>query len=139
MSKIYIKNDKTIYYIKYGFIIKTRCNRKVFKNDLAKTIFITECKGVELDLNLKINDIKFNNNFVYFVVESNLKYSPNEIAQKIKSRTSRVIRDKIKEFNKMPSLWTRELFVSTVDKMDENLINDFLRTSKKWGWEYDLF
>lgn len=131
MRKKYIKNDKTIYYIRYGFIFKTRCNRKVFKNDLAKLIFIKECKEVELDLGLKIKDIRFNDSSVRFVVESNLKYSPNDIAQKIKSHTSRIIRNEIKEFNRMPSLWTRELFVSTVDNMDKDLINDFLKMNGK--------
>lgn len=129
MIKEYIRDNKTICYIKYYFVFKTRCNRKVFRNDLAKCIFKEECEEVGRKLSLKIYDIEFNNNSVHFVVESNLMYSPNDVAQKIKSRTSKIIRNEIEEFKKMPSLWTRELFVSTDEEVDKGLINDFLNVN----------
>lgn len=127
MIKEYIKDKKTICYIRYYFMFKTRCNRKIFKSDLARCIFNEECEEVGRLLNVKIYDVEFNDNSVHFVVESNLKYSPNDIAQKIKSRTSKTIRSEIEEFKKMPSLWTRELLVSTDEELDKDVIYNFLK------------
>lgn len=69
--------------------------------------------------------------YVHMIVESNPKYSANDIIQKIKMHTSKVIREKVVELSKLPSLWTREYLVTTESKLEEGLINSFLERQKK--------
>ena len=109
-------------------------------NDMVKKIFISECKLVCEYLDAKITEIDFFDYYVHMIIESNPKYSANDIIQKIKSHTSKVIREKVVELNKLPSLWTREYLVTTESELEEGLINNFLEKQKKWGgYKDDIF
>ena len=52
------------------------------------------------------------------------------IMQKIKSVTSRVLRDKFPELNKMPSLWTHSYFVSTAGNVCSETIKMYIENQK---------
>ena len=52
------------------------------------------------------------------------------IMQKIKSVTSRALRDKFPELSKMPSIWTRSYFISTAGNVYSETIKRYIKNKK---------
>ena len=126
MDAKYVKNKTTISYINFNITFATRCNRKIFKNNKTKEVFETECRKVCNNLGVKVLEISMFDYYVNIVVTSPAEYSANEIIHKIKSRTSKVIRDEILELNKLPSLWTRKYLVTTEQNLSEEILKNFI-------------
>lgn len=126
MDAKYVKNKTTISYINFNITFATRCNRKIFKNNKTKEIFETECRKVCNNLGVKVLEISMFDYYVNIVVTSPPEYSANEIIHKIKSHTSKVIRDEILELKKLPSLWTRKYLVTTEQNLSEEILKNFI-------------
>lgn len=126
MDAKYVKNKTTISYINFNITFATRCNRKIFKNSKTKEIFETECRKVCNNLGVKVLEISMFDYYVNIVVTSPPEYSANEIIHKIKSHTSKVIRDEILELKKLPSLWTRKYLVTTEQNLSEEILKNFI-------------
>lgn len=131
MDKNYKTTNTTISYINYNMVFCTRCNRKIFKDNKVKELFKTECEIVCNYLDVNITKMNIDDYFVHMVVEANPKYSANEIIQKIKIHTSKIIRERIVSLNKLPSLWTREYLVTTDKELKESLLSTFLERQRK--------
>ena len=113
MENKYREKDGNITFIKYYLVFCTRYKRKIFniKGVEERTIELIRNECDLLDVN--IINVKCNLNHVHLIVETPPNISPNEILQKIKFRTSKQIREEFEELGKIPSLWTRKIFVST--------------------------
>lgn len=127
MDAKYVKNKTTISYINFNITFATRCNRKIFKNNKTKEIFEIECRKVCDSLGVKLLELYIFDYYVNMVVVSPPEYSANEIIHKVKSHTSKVIRDEIPELNKLPSLWTRKYLVTTEQNLSEEILNIFIK------------
>ena len=57
--------------------------------------------------------------------------SSSDIMQQIKGYTSKILRDEFTELSKMPSLWTRNYFVSTDGNIGRETIKKYVETQKK--------
>lgn len=64
------------------------------------------------------------------VVESTPVLSPAEIMKCMKGATSRVLREEFSELSAMPSLWTKNFFVSTDADIPQQEIEDFVNNQK---------
>lgn len=126
MCKKYVKTKTTISYINYNMVFRTRCNRKIFKDDAVKHLFIEETKQLCKQLQIDVVSMGVYEYYVHLVVRVNPKYSANDVIHKIKSHTSKIIREKIESLKKLPSLWTRDYLVTTEEVLDESLIDDFI-------------
>lgn len=129
--KITKATKATMYFVKYNIVFCTRCNRKVFKNDMARDMFRNECFIVCEYLDVKLNTINTYDYYVHIIVEANPKFSANEIIQKIKMHTSKILRENIEELKRLPSLWTREYLVTTENELEDAMLNSFLVRQKK--------
>lgn len=126
MDAKYIESKTTISYINFNITFATRCNRKIFKNNEIKEIFKKECINVCNYLGVKILEISIFDYYVNIIITSPPEYSANEIIHKIKSHTSKVMRNKITELNRLPSLWTRKYLVSTEQNLSEEILKKFI-------------
>lgn len=57
--------------------------------------------------------------------------SSSDIMQQIKGYTSRILREEFNELSKMPSLWTRNYFVSTAETVCSETIKKYVENQKK--------
>ena len=57
--------------------------------------------------------------------------SPADIMQQIKGYTSKILREEFQELSKMPSLWTRNYFVSTEENVCSETIQRYVENQKK--------
>lgn len=137
MNKKYLKTKTTIFYINYNFVFRTRCNRKIFKDETVRRFFEEQLKVVCGELDIYVTNINIYDYYVHLRIQASPRYSVNDIISKIKSYTSKTIRKEIKSLSKLPSLWTREYIVTTEDVLEENLIKKFLWNEEVT--ENDLF
>jgi len=56
--------------------------------------------------------------------------SPSDLMQKIKGRTSKILRDEFIKLKKMPSLWTRSCFISTAGNVGSETIKTYVANQK---------
>lgn len=68
--------------------------------------------------------------YVYMFLNCPPTISPSDIINKIKSATSKAIREEFKELSKMPSLWTRNYFVSTESNVCSEIIKKYIQDQK---------
>lgn len=130
MDKKYLKTKTTISYINYNIVFRTRCNRKIFKNEIVKDLFLKEVREICKQLDINIVQINVYEYYVHLIVRVNPRYSANDVSHKIKAHTSKIIREKIESLSKLPSLWTRDYIVTTEDVLDEELVENFLLRGK---------
>lgn len=130
MDKKYLKTKTTISYINYNMVFHTRCNRKIFKNKIVKDLFLKETRELCKQLDIDIVDINIYGHYVHLIVRVSPKYSANDVIHKIKTHTSKVIRDKVESLRRLPSLWTRDYIVTTEEVLDEELVQNFLLRGK---------
>lgn len=131
MDKKYLKTKTTISYINYNIVFRTRCNRKIFKNEIVKDLFLKEAREICKQLDINIVQINVYEYYVHLIVRVNPRYSANDVIYKIKTHTSKIIRDKVESLSKLPSLWTRGYIVTTEEVLDEELIQIFLSREKE--------
>ena len=63
---------------------------------------------------------------VHLFVRADPSTAAHEIARAVKGRTSRVLRDTHRELLKMPSLWTRSYFCSTVGNVSQATVDRYI-------------
>ena len=63
---------------------------------------------------------------VYMFLDCLLTLSSSDIMQQIKGYTSKILREEFVELSKMPSLWTRNYFVSTENEVSNDIIKNYV-------------
>jgi len=56
--------------------------------------------------------------------------SPSDIMQYIKGYTSKILREEFVQLSRMPSLWTRNYFVSTAGNVSSETIKKYVENQK---------
>ncbi|WP_425203632.1 IS200/IS605 family transposase [Priestia megaterium] len=130
MENKYKKTKNTISLINYHFVFCPRYRRKIFLNEELKLRFGEITEEVCDDLDIQIREIKYGDDYVYLLINSPPILSPADIMQKIKGITSGELRKEFDELNKMPSLWTRNYFVSTAANIPIKTIEKYVEEQK---------
>lgn len=126
----YRKTRTTVSLINYHFVFCPRYRRKIF------LIQGVECRVKELikeicdELEINIIAIECDKDHIHLFINTLPILSPANIMQKIKGRTSKIIREEFRELNKMPSLWTRSYFVSTAGEVSTETIKRYVENQK---------
>lgn len=126
----YIKTKKTVSLINYHFVFCPRYRRKIFSIPEVKEYFQylsrISCEKIGVD----IITMECGEDYVYMFLNCPPTISPSDIINKIKSATSKAIREEFKELSKMPSLWTRNYFVSTESNAYSEIIKKYIQDQK---------
>jgi putative transposase len=81
-----------------------------------------------MEINILV--IECDKDHVHMFLNCSPTLSPADIMQKIKSVTSKILREEFKQLNQMPSLWTRSYFVSTAGNVCSNTIKKYVENQK---------
>lgn len=131
MKNKYRHTNTTISLINYHFVFCPRYRRKIFLisnvEKRFKELVRIKCKEMEIE----IIAIKCNKDYSYIFLNCLPTQSPSNIMQKIKAYTSKILREEFIELSKMPSLWTRNYFVSTDSNLCSNTIKRYVENQKK--------
>jgi putative transposase len=63
---------------------------------------------------------------VHLFVRANPSTAAHEIARAVNGRTSRLLRDKHRHLLKLPSLWARSYFCSTVGNVSQETVDRYI-------------
>ena len=117
----YRRTNTTVSLINYHFIFCPRYRRKIFLIPNIEVKFKALVKEKCKELNIEIIAIECDKDHTHMFLNCLPTFSPSDIMQSIKGYTSKILREEFVELQKMPSLWTRNYFVSTAGNVDAAL------------------
>lgn len=123
------KQTESIIY--YHFVFCTRYRRKIFINEELNKRFKTLVNEIAEDNDIEVLEIYTHLEYCYLSVEAPPSISPKNIMAKLKSETSRILREEFKELSAIPSLWTRNYFVSTAGNVSSETIKQYVENQRK--------
>ena len=86
-----------------------------------------KCKELEIE----IIAVECDKDHVYMFLNCLPTLSPSDIMRQLKGYTSTILREEFSELSKMPSLWTKNYFVSTAGSVCSEIIKKYVETQKK--------
>lgn len=131
MENQYRHTNTTVSLINYHFVFCPRYRRKIFLipnvEERFKELVKMKCK----ELGIEIIAIKCDKDHAYMFLNCPPALSPSDIMKQIKGSTSKILREEFHELSKMPSLWTRNYFVSTARNVCSETIQRYVENQKK--------
>ena len=127
----YRRTKTTVSLINYHFVFCPRYRRKIFLIPNVEERFKECVKCVCDEMEIEIIAIECDKDHAHMFLNCLPTLSPSDIMQKIKGKTSKLLREEFKELQKMPSLWTRSYFVSTAGNVSSETIKQYVENQKK--------
>jgi putative transposase len=127
----YAYNAVAVFSLKYHLVWCPKYRRPVLVGAIAERLkaLLTE-KAAEIGATLHAMDIMPDH--VHLFVESNPTRAPANIAAQFKGSTSRVLRQEFASLrSRLPTLWSRSYFISTVGHVSAATIQRYIETQ----WE----
>ncbi|MCI9053476.1 MAG: IS200/IS605 family transposase [Lachnospiraceae bacterium] len=130
MKKEYKHTNTTISMINYHFVFCPRYRRKIFLiqgvEERFKELVTIKCEELEIE----ILEIRCEKDHTYMFLNCLPTQSPSNIMKDIKGYTSKILREEFEILSKMPSLWTRNYFVSTAEMVSEDIIKGYIENQR---------
>lgn len=130
MKNEYKRTKTTVSLINYHFVFCPRYRRKIFNIKGVEQRFkeLTEAECSKNDI--KILALECHIDYVHIFVNVLPTMSIPRIMQQIKGATSAELRKEFPQLKAMPSLWTRNYFVSTAGNVSSETIKWYVDTQK---------
>src|SRR5215471_12687116 len=117
----YVREHHSVHLVVYHFVWCPKRRRKLLVGpiyDRLKTIM----EEVAAEHDWKILRLAIQPDHVHLVIRSNPYTLPTDIPRLMKGRSSYLLREEFPHLKRMPSLWTRSIFVSTAGNVSQELI-----------------
>ena len=131
MSQGYKHRNTCVFLLNYHFVWIPRRRKPVLKGAIKSRLeeLIREtCQkyGWEI-LALEIQP-----DHVHLFLSATPEWAPNQIMFRIKGYTARILRKEFPDpLKKLPSMWTRSYFVSTVGNVSSETIKSYIEAQKR--------
>lgn len=126
----YKKTDKAIYLLQYHIIFCPKYRRNILVENI-KDRLESIIKEVSNQNNSEIKALEIMPNHVHLFVSLNYNISISKYIKNIKGRSSNLLRKEFPELLKMPTLWTKSFFVSSVGKISEDTVKQYIENQWK--------
>lgn len=126
IMKEYRRTQTTVSLINYHFVFSPRYRRKIFDIQNVEVRFKEIVKDICDELEINIIAIECDIDHTHMFLNCLPNISPADIMQKIKGRSSKIIREEFIELSKMPNLWTRSYLVSTAENVSSEVIRKYV-------------
>lgn len=129
----YRQTNRTLSFINYHFVFCPRYKRKIFiRNDVEqrfKQLVREACEEFELVM----KTVECDKDYAYLFLNAPPTLSPAAIMAKIKKVTSNKLREEFSHLEHLESLWTRDYFVSTAERISGETIKQYVNLQKSRG------
>ena len=125
----YKKHNKTVYLCNYHVIWCPKYRRKLLVGDI-KNRLEEIIKDALYEKGCEIISLEIMPDHVHLLVSGNPKIAPFEIAKAVKGRSSGILRKEFPFLMKMPTLWSRSYFVSTVGNASSATVKKYIE--RQW-------
>lgn len=129
-TKEYNHSGHMTYSCQYHVVFCPKYRRKVLTGD------------IKIRLKELLNEIQDKDEFtiiesevmpdhVHLIIDCNPRYGINNCIRKIKGTTSRILREEFSSLrSRIPTLWTRSVFVSTVGSVSLEVVKKYIENQK---------
>ena len=133
MRKVYRTSNDRLYSCQFHVVIVTKFCRKGFKNGVevrAKELMgeLAEKYGA------KLVDISVFPDTIHMVLDTDPEIGIGELVRLMKKESALILKKEFPELaTRMPTFWSKKVFISTVGDVDMEDVNDFINAQKgKW-------
>ena len=130
MENKYTTTETTMSLINYHFVFCPRYRRKIFEIEGVTERFKEMVREICEEEAITVKSIECSENYAYIVVSSPPTLSPYTIMRLIKKDTNIKIRKEFEPLANMPSVWTKNFFVSTEDKVNKEMISYYVHSQR---------
>lgn len=125
----YHSSSTWIYNCTYHLIFTTKYRRKVLTIPIQN-----RCKEILLSLQsdkFKILELEIMEDHVHILFSSHPDFDLKKLVYMIKGKTSNILRSEFPELvRRLPSLWTRSKFITTVGSVKLDVIKQYIQNQK---------
>lgn len=130
-DKEYKKNNHIVYSCQYHVIFCPKYRRKVLVDGID--IRLKEIlKEVALTYGFEILEMEVMSDHVHLLIDCNPKFGIAECVKKLKGISSHKLRQEFPALkSRIPTLWTRSAFISTVGNVSLETVKKYIENQKK--------
>lgn len=129
-SKTYKLDKNLVYSCQYHVIFCSKYRRAVLKGEIAIKLreLILEKQN---EYEYEIHEIEIMPDHVHLLIDINPKIGVYTTINKIKGYASRTLREEFRSLkSKLPSLWTRSKFISSVGSVTLEIVKQYIQEQK---------
>ena len=125
----YKHKNTSVSLLRYHFVFVPKRRRKILVGALAERLeVLLRAKAAELGWEIIALEIMPDHVHLYLSVDPDV--APNQVAYRLKSYTSHVLRREFPHLIRLPALWTRSYFVSTAGMVSSKTIEQYIAAQK---------
>lgn len=130
----YKRKNKSIYLLQYHIIWCPKYRRNALVGEIKDRCEELIKEAIH-EKRCEITSMEIMPNHVHVLISARPDESPHRIIKSMKGRTSNILRKEFPELLKMPTLWSRSYFISSVGNVSANTVKEYIEnqweTSKK--------
>lgn len=126
----YARNAGAVFSLKYHLVWCPKYRRPVLVDAVADRLqaLLTEEAAVH---GLTIHALEIMPDHVHLFVESDPMHAVAEIVNRLKGRTSRVLREEFPSLrSRIPTLWSRSYYAGSVGHVSEKTVREYIESQK---------
>jgi len=129
-TKEYRHEKHMIFSCQYHVVFTPKYRRSVLIGDIAKRLEILILEKCN-ELNAKVLDMVIQPDHVHLLLDVDPSIGIYSVISQIKGYTAKKLREEFPELkSKLPSLWTRGKFISTVGNVNLNVVRNYIESQK---------
>jgi putative transposase len=129
-TKTYNSNGKHIYSCQYHIIFCPKYRRKILINPIDERLKEI-LNNVSENLNAEIIEMEVMPDHVHILISTDINYSISYLVKRLKGTSSGLLRKEFPQLKKkLPSLWTRSFFVSSVGSVSLDIVKKYIEEQK---------
>ena len=129
MSTTHRKTRNRVYTVNYHFVFCPKYRRRCLVGPVKERIEALIRQKIT-DLGGEVVALEVLPDHVHLFAAITPDLAPNQIVAQVKGVTSRLCRQEFPHLLKMPSLWTRSYFVSTVGHVSDSVVRAYIENQK---------
>lgn len=127
--KVYKSNTHLVYSCYYHVIFCPKYRRKCLTGNVEtrlKELF----KEISTKYKFEINDLEVMSDHVHMIISCDPSFGIMTVVHKLKGITSNILRKEFLFLKKMPTLWTRSCFISSVGSVSLEVVKKYIENQK---------
>jgi len=129
-NKIYKSTNSMVFSCQYHVIFTTKYRRKVLTEEIQKRLKQLVLEKQE-EYDYEIIELEIMKDHVHLLIDVNPQQGIYKIMGQIKGYTSHMLREEFPKLkSRLPTLWTRSKFISTVGAVSLEIVKKYIEEQK---------
>lgn len=130
-QKKYQEKDHLYFSCQYHVVFCTKYRRSVITEGIEKRLQDLLLQ-ISKEYEFTICETEIMPDYVHLLIDCNPRFGIMDCVRKLKGVTSRVLRDEFPTLkSKIPTLWTRNAFISTAGTVELEAVRQYIAEQKK--------